>query len=72
MNAAAGHDDSGTGIRTPDEDFSMGKYDYGVDDFHSQMVPAPCIMDCRKLRRPELIIRWGRSWYGGQRGEYWS
>lgn len=29
MNAAAGHDDSGIGIRTPDDDFSMGKYDSG-------------------------------------------
>lgn len=28
MNAAAGHDDSGIGIRTPDEDFSMGKYEF--------------------------------------------
>jgi regulatory factor X, other len=28
MNAAAGHDDSGIGIRTPDEDFTMGKYEF--------------------------------------------
>jgi regulatory factor X len=29
MNAAAGHDDSGIGMRTPDEDFTMGKaYEY--------------------------------------------
>lgn len=28
MNSAAGHDDSGIGIRTPDEDFTAGKYDY--------------------------------------------
>jgi regulatory factor X len=32
MNAAAGHDDSGIGIRTPDDDFSMGKYDFGRDE----------------------------------------
>jgi regulatory factor X len=32
MNAAAGHDDSGIGIRTPDEDFSMGKYDFSRGD----------------------------------------
>jgi regulatory factor X len=31
MNAAAGHDDSGIGIRTPDEDFTMGKYDFTRD-----------------------------------------
>jgi regulatory factor X len=28
MNAAAGHDDSGIGIRSPDEDFTIGKYDF--------------------------------------------
>jgi regulatory factor X, other len=32
MNAAAGHDDSGIGIRTPDEDFTMGKYDFTRGD----------------------------------------
>lgn len=32
MNAAAGHDDSGIGIRTPDDDFSMGKYDFTRDE----------------------------------------
>ena len=31
MNAAAGHDDSGIGMRTPDDDFSMGKYEFGGD-----------------------------------------
>ena len=30
MNAAAGHDDSGISIRTPDEDFALGKYDFEV------------------------------------------
>ena len=31
MNAAAGHDDSGIGMQTPDDDFSMGKYGFGRD-----------------------------------------
>ena len=32
INAAAGHDDSGIGgMRTPDEDFTMGKYEYQGD-----------------------------------------
>ena len=37
MNAAAGHDDSGIGlgIRTPDDDFTMGKYDYGRHEQHA-------------------------------------
>ncbi|KAF4632601.1 hypothetical protein G7Y89_g5525 [Cudoniella acicularis] len=29
MNAAAGHDDSGIGMRTPEEDFPIGKYEFG-------------------------------------------
>jgi len=39
MNAAAGHghDDSGIGMRTPDEDFSMGKYEFERNGSHSQM-----------------------------------
>lgn len=28
MNAAAGHDDSGIGIRTPDDEFSMAKFNF--------------------------------------------
>jgi hypothetical protein len=28
INAGASHDDSGIGIRTPDEDFAIGKYDF--------------------------------------------
>lgn len=39
MNAAAGHDDSGIGIRTPDDDFSMGKYEMGRDDGHRHPTP---------------------------------
>ena len=39
MNAAAGHDDSGIGIRTPDEDFMNGKYDF-VGHEHSHMEPT--------------------------------
>lgn len=37
MNAAAGHDDSGIGIRTPDDDFSMGKYEFGREESNIQM-----------------------------------
>jgi regulatory factor X len=39
MNAAAGHghDDSGIGMRTPDEDFSMGKYEFERNESHPQM-----------------------------------
>ncbi|KAF7904580.1 hypothetical protein EAF00_001914 [Botryotinia globosa] len=37
MNAAAGHDDSGIGMRTPDDEFSMGKYGFGQDDGHASM-----------------------------------
>ena len=36
MNSAAGHDDSGIGIRTPDEDFLGGKYEF-VSHEHTQM-----------------------------------
>lgn len=39
INAAAGHDDSGIGIRTPDDDFSMGKYDMGRDEAHRHTTP---------------------------------
>ncbi len=35
LNAAAGHDDSGIGMRTPEDDFSMGKF--GFSD--AQMSP---------------------------------
>ena len=49
MNAAAGHDDSGIGIRTPDDDFSMGKYDFGreshlhiaANDLDNHTMPQP-------------------------------
>ena len=34
MNAAAGHDDSGIGMRTPDHEYSPLKYDFGRDDVH--------------------------------------
>jgi regulatory factor X len=37
MNAAASHDDSGIGIRTPDEDFTMSKYDFGRSDSQTQI-----------------------------------
>lgn len=39
MNAAAGqgHDDSGIGMRTPDDEFAMGKYDFDNNGAHSQM-----------------------------------
>ena len=38
MNAASGlHDDSGIGIRTPDDDYSMGKYDFVRDDSNSHL-----------------------------------
>ncbi|TAQ90455.1 hypothetical protein B7494_g1257 [Chlorociboria aeruginascens] len=30
INAAAGHDDSGIGMRTPDDEFAMGKYNFGL------------------------------------------
>ncbi|KAL3427066.1 RFX DNA-binding domain-containing protein [Phlyctema vagabunda] len=40
MNAAAGHDDSGIGMRTPEDDFtSMGKYEYRGNTTHTQMMP---------------------------------
>jgi regulatory factor X len=39
MNAAAGHDDSGIGMRTPDDDFSMGKYDYSRHEQHAPLQP---------------------------------
>ena len=35
MNAAAGHDDSGIGMRTSDDEFSMGKYEYGRKEQHA-------------------------------------
>jgi regulatory factor X len=28
MNAVSGHDDSGIGMRTPDDEFSMGKFNF--------------------------------------------
>ncbi|KAH8683292.1 RFX DNA-binding domain-containing protein [Tricladium varicosporioides] len=34
MNAAAGYDDSGIGMRTPEEDFPTGKYDFGRNEPH--------------------------------------
>jgi regulatory factor X len=34
MNAAAGHDDSAIGMRAPEDDFAMGKYDFGRNDSH--------------------------------------
>ena len=37
MNAAAGHDDSGIGIRTPDDDFSMGKFEFAREEPSSQL-----------------------------------
>ncbi|RDW70133.1 hypothetical protein BP5796_08530 [Coleophoma crateriformis] len=39
MNSAAGHDDSGIGIRTPEDDFStMGKYDFRASNTsHTQL-----------------------------------
>jgi len=40
MNSAAGHDDSGIGIRTPDDEFSLGKYDFSRDESHPQMGPS--------------------------------
>ncbi|TVY34681.1 Transcriptional regulator [Lachnellula occidentalis] len=42
MNAAAGqgHDDSGIGMRTPDDEFSMGKYDFDRNGSHPQIGPS--------------------------------
>jgi regulatory factor X len=37
MNAAAGHDDSGIGIRTPDDDFSMGKFEFAREEPNTQL-----------------------------------
>lgn len=37
MNAAAGHDDSGIGMRTPEDEFAMGKYGFAQDDVHASM-----------------------------------
>ena len=38
INAAAGHDDSGIGMRTPDDEYSMGKFEYTREDLgHNQM-----------------------------------
>lgn len=37
MNAAAGHDDSGIGIRTPDDEFSMGKFEFGREESNTHM-----------------------------------
>jgi regulatory factor X len=37
MSAAAGHDDSGIGMRTPDDEYSMGKYDYGRNVEHMNL-----------------------------------
>jgi len=37
MNAAAGHDDSGIGMRSPDDEFGMGKYGFARDDSHASM-----------------------------------
>jgi regulatory factor X len=40
MNAAAGHDDSGISVRTPDDDFSLrGKYEF-IGHEHIQMEPS--------------------------------
>ncbi|PQE12014.1 hypothetical protein CJF31_00000148 [Rutstroemia sp. NJR-2017a BVV2] len=40
MNAAAGHDDSGIGMRTPDDEFAMGKYGFVQEDVHATMEPS--------------------------------
>lgn len=37
MNAAAGHDDSGIGMRTPEDDFSVGKYEYSRNEPHPSL-----------------------------------
>jgi regulatory factor X, other len=43
INAAAGHDDSGIGIRTPDEEFSMEKYAYTQSTPLPQTSEAPAV-----------------------------
>ena len=40
INAAASHDDSGIGIRTPDEDFAIGKYDFSGQNTSNAGVSA--------------------------------
>jgi regulatory factor X len=40
INAAASHDDSGIGIRTPDEDFAIGKYDFSGQNSSNAGVSA--------------------------------
>ena len=40
MGNNAGHDDSGIGIRTPDEDFQMEKFSFSQADNHELMVDA--------------------------------
>jgi regulatory factor X len=35
LNAAAGHDDSGIGMRSPEDDFSMGKFGFGDAQMNS-------------------------------------
>jgi regulatory factor X len=37
MNAAAGHDDSGIGIRTPDEELSLSKYEFAAGTSQTPM-----------------------------------
>jgi regulatory factor X len=52
MNAAAGHDDSGIGIRTPEDEFSIGKYEFGreshpqmaTNDFDHHTMPQPSVV----------------------------
>ncbi|KAB8300243.1 hypothetical protein EYC80_000453 [Monilinia laxa] len=41
MNAAAGHDDSGIGMRTPEDEFAMGKFGFTQDDVHASMESNP-------------------------------
>ncbi|RDL35060.1 Uncharacterized protein BP5553_06991 [Venustampulla echinocandica] len=50
MNAAAGHDDSGIGMRTPDEDFPMGKFEFGRSEPHPSIESTE--LGHHSLRRP--------------------
>jgi regulatory factor X len=40
INAAAGHDDSGIGMRTPEEDFALSKYDFDRTGSQSRNGPS--------------------------------
>jgi len=45
INAAAGHDDSGIGMRTPDDDFSMSKFNFGDAQMSTPQIDAAMNLD---------------------------